>query len=489
MTPLSFQFDKKRVLIIGDPIIDEYVPLTSRRRSPEGPHLVGNYSGESASFPGGAAHVQWRFQQLGISSTLIGCFDEVQLKTVFSDLYEGHAASVKGCSCNKTVPKKSRVVVDDVTVIRIDNEDTAITSCPRIIDNLSDINLVDYSLIYIADYCKGSLGDTTLSPLLETLGKLDIPVILDSKSESIPRTAKNIFVKLNESEFRPYLKRVIGSRAKDNDANIATALNTERFNYFPSLIITLGKNGAILSTCEQLTSSTATSRHAKDVNGAGDIFGVVFAASLLDEKSDNFALQLATRVSSAFVSDPLRRSLFELILHQDFNTTAVELTPQILQLFQSENSGEGLVFTNGCFDLFHLGHAKLLKHCEALADSKSIVIAINSDESVRRLKGPERPILGQHARASLLHTLCEKSILVIFDDTTPEKLIELLPVFDIVKGGDYEAKSVVGATIVEERGGKVHIVELENFSSTSEIIERTKRQYIHNLQPPITERS
>ena len=327
--------------------------------------------------------------------------------------------------------------------------------------------------IILSDYAKGVLTPETIAAVLR--GRGSIPLVVDPKHRDFARYRGATTVTPNLHE----LEAAAGCRLDAEDtAGIAAAARTLLASAgLESMVVTLGSRGMLVVPASGPEVAVPAHRHeVYDVTGAGDTAIAVLTLALAARAPLAQAAQLANAaagvsvcqvgavaVSAASIRDALAaRPDGKLLSRHELEARAATW----------RTDGKRIVLTNGCFDLLHAGHLALLSHAAQLGDV--LVLAINSDASVRRLKGPERPLVPQSERAALLAALTFVDAVTIFDEDTPLAVLEAVKPHVLVKGGDYQASEVVGRELVEAAGGRVVIVPLTPDKSTSSLVARIR---------------
>jgi D-beta-D-heptose 7-phosphate kinase/D-beta-D-heptose 1-phosphate adenosyltransferase len=322
----------------------------------------------------------------------------------------------------------------------------------------------------LSDYAKGALQD--LGPIIAAARAAEVPVLVDPKGTDFARYSGATLLTPNLHEF----EAVVGSCASEHElVEKGEALMAELD--LGALLVTRSEHGmTLLRPGEEEMHLPARAREVFDVTGAGDTVIAVLAAAVAAGESLPNAVALANTAASivvaklgtATVSAPeLRRAV-----QSDQGSERGVVSPEQLQIAiaDARSHGEKVVFTNGCFDIIHAGHVGYLEQARQLGDR--LIVAVNSDVSVRRLKGKGRPINPQDRRMAVLAGLEAVDWVVCFDDDTPEPLLHALQPDVVVKGGDYDKKGVVGWEIVEAYGGEVAVLGFLDNVSTTAIVEK-----------------
>jgi len=471
------------VLVIGDIMLDRYIWGDVERVSPEAPVPIVRAVHRSER-PGGAANVAMNLTGLGAKASLFGfCGQDADRECLEGCLEKAgvtaHLTSVK----THPTTTKLRIVAGQQQMLRLDMEKTEEYSAEAYEDLIAKVEagIPSADAIVLSDYAKGVLSENVCQRLIEKAREQGIPVLVDPKQRSFTRYrgATTICPNLNE------LSVATDVAAKDLGTVLSAGQAMVSELGLEYLTVTLSEKGIALLRAEDRSISPAVARQVFDVSGAGDTVIATLALSLASGLEIETAVQLANVAAGIVVSKlgtvPIARDELLTSLMPEIELQAREkvLTTDRLKTRVSawRSSGESVVFTNGCFDLLHIGHITLLEDARRQGDR--LIVGINSDASVSRLKGPTRPMVGQRDRAYVLAALAAVDAVVIFDEPTPLQLIEALRPDVIVKGGDYNEDTVVGAKEVRSWGGRVKIVPIVEGFSTTKLIAKAIAPALH----------
>jgi D-beta-D-heptose 7-phosphate kinase/D-beta-D-heptose 1-phosphate adenosyltransferase len=328
--------------------------------------------------------------------------------------------------------------------------------------------------VILSDYAKGALADP--QPLIKAARERGVPVFVDPKGSDFTRYRGATLLTPNLHEFEVVVghcesEAVLVSKGRQLLADLS----------LEALLVTRGEQGmTLLRPDVPALHLPARAKEVFDVTGAGDTVISVLAASIAAGESFASGVALANlaggivvgKLGTATVSGPeLRRAL----LRETGSERGIMSEEQLVTALEDARAhGEKIVFTNGCFDIIHAGHVGYLEEARALGDR--LIVAVNSDASVSRLKGPGRPINPVDRRMAVLAGLEAVDWVLSFDDATPERLLKLLKPDLLVKGGDYAKEEVVGWEIVESYGGQVQALEFLDDCSTTAIVEKIKQR-------------
>jgi D-beta-D-heptose 7-phosphate kinase/D-beta-D-heptose 1-phosphate adenosyltransferase len=469
-----------RILIVGDIMLDRFIYGAAERLSPEAPVPVLKFDRESV-MPGGAANVARNVSEFGASVELIGLVGRDGAHAELRGLIDGSP----GCrlsaveSDRRRTTVKSRFVADRQQILRVDMEDVRPADTEEAQDLIAAIaEAVDRAdLIILSDYAKGVLTPDVVRAAIEAGRTHGLPVVVDPKTIDFRRYEGATVVTPNLNE----LERALRHSCPDDDTVIAGATELMRQASLGAILVTRGGQGMTLvqGGHEPLHLRT-TARQVFDVSGAGDTVIAVLSVLLAEglALSDAaFAANLAAGlvVEKLGTASVTRDELASEVRHRhegDWDRKIAPLDRAVRMRRRWAVAGERVVFTNGCFDLLHPGHISLLRQAKAAGDR--LIVGLNSDASVARLKGPTRPVQDQDARALVLSALDCVDLVVMFGEDTPLELIEGLRPDVLVKGADYRADQVVGHDIVTSYGGKVVLAVLEPNRSTTATIARMR---------------
>ena len=467
-------FDDINVLVVGDVMLDRYWFGDARRVSPEAPVPVVHVT-DTDNRPGGAANVAMNLVHLGVNTRLIGATggDEagrilagrLLASKVDSDLYvDPDAATVS----------KLRVVSRNQQLIRLDFENPAPLASADAIEEKTLAALPWARLVVLSDYAKGGLAG--VDRLIGACRDRALPVCVDPKGADFGRYAGATVLTPNENEFA----RVVAGFESETELETKAA-RLRRELQVDALVITRGERGiSIIESGGRAQHLPARVREVFDVTGAGDTVIATLAAGLAAGMTVETAAELANIAAGLVVRKlgvaGVTRGELKLALHRSGSGELAGLERSELAAFvrESQQRGERVVMTNGCFDILHAGHIAFLQEARALGDR--LLVAVNDDDSVRRLKGEGRPVMPLRDRIALLSGLAAVDWVVQFPEDTPEALIGEISPDVLVKGGDYRVEDIVGADHVRRTGGEVRVLSFLEGHSTSRIIESIRER-------------
>jgi D-beta-D-heptose 7-phosphate kinase/D-beta-D-heptose 1-phosphate adenosyltransferase len=460
------------ILVIGDLMIDHYLWGSCERISPEAPVQIVDIKNETTVL-GGAGNVINNLVTLGAKvfvSSVIGKDDNgseliEMLKSIDVDTtkilqHEGRKTS-----------KKSRVIASSQQVLRYDKESKESISkddADKILNSLSD-SICSYDAVILSDYGKGVLSDDLCEGVIRLCKKNSIKVLVDPKGSDYAKYRGAYLLTPNKKEAI----LATGINIKDKDSLKNALLKLKEDCDLVISMITLSEDG-IATFKDEMKLFPTVAKEVFDVTGAGDTVIASIAFALSADKSIEEAAAFANlaagvvvgKIGSATVTlDEIEE--YEATLHKSTSDAHIKSFDEIKSVVERyRKNGKKVVFTNGCFDILHVGHVKYLQEAKSFGDL--LIVGLNSDASVKRLKGESRPVNIAEDRAYLLAALEAVDFVVPFEDDTPYELIKMVSPDILVKGGDYKGKNVVGA----EFCGELRLVDFVDGKSTTKTIQR-----------------
>ncbi|TLT08326.1 D-glycero-beta-D-manno-heptose-7-phosphate kinase [Aliarcobacter thereius] len=463
---------KPNILVVGDLMIDHYLWGSCDRISPEAPVQVVNVKKESATL-GGAGNVINNLVALGSDVEVISVIgdDSVanELKLLLDEI--GVNSNNLVIEKDRKTSKKSRLMASNQQVLRYDSESVENIneeSSNNILKAISK-NIKSYDAIILSDYKKGVLTDSLTQNIIKIANENSIKVLADPKGKDFSKYKGAYTLTPNKKEAIEATNIDI----KDDNSLILALKDLKQKCNLDISLITLSEQGIAIYD-ENLFTSPTVAREVFDVTGAGDtvIASITFALSCgLDIKKALYFANLAAGVVVGKIGSATA-SLYEIYeyessLNKSSSSSHIKTFAEIEQLsLKFHNQGKKIVFTNGCFDILHVGHVKYLQEAKSYGDV--LILGLNADSSVKKLKGDSRPINNQDDRAYILASLESVDYVVVFEEETPYELIKLIRPHILVKGGDYEGKDVVGQDIADE----LKLVQFVDGKSTTNTIKR-----------------
>ncbi|MET0380045.1 MAG: bifunctional D-glycero-beta-D-manno-heptose-7-phosphate kinase/D-glycero-beta-D-manno-heptose 1-phosphate adenylyltransferase HldE [Spongiibacteraceae bacterium] len=468
------RFDQARILVVGDVMLDRYWHGPTARISPEAPVPVVKVE-QIEDRPGGAANVALNIAALNAHATLAGLVGVDEAAAALTQrLAETRIDCLFQTIATRPTITKLRVISRHQQLLRLDFEQPFAADDARQLTEKVLPHIAGFDVLVLSDYAKGALADP--QALIAAAKKLAIPVLVDPKGSDFQKYRGATLLTPNLHEF----EAVVGS-CDNEEQLVVRGKNLIRDCGLDALLITRGEHGMTLLQLDQPELHLpAQAREVFDVTGAGDTVISVLATALAAGSAMGDAVALANtaagivvgKLGTATVSAPeLRRAVQR--QHGD-DRGAMTLETLRLAIADARDQGEKIVFTNGCFDILHAGHVGYLEQAKAQGDR--LIVAINDDASVARLKGPTRPINTVDRRMTVLAGLEAVDWVVSFAEDTPENLLRELQPDVLVKGGDYRKEQVVGWEIVEGYGGSVKVLMFYDDCSTTKIVEKIKHE-------------
>ncbi len=471
-----------KVLVVGDLMLDEYLWGKAERISPEAPVQVVEVTREDIRL-GGAGNVINNLVALGCQVTALSVIGGDQNGVLLQRAFTGKGVDVSGVFEDpmRSTSKKTRVVAANQQIVRIDRE-TRDEISPQFEEKILDFVRAregEFQAILISDYAKGVLTPRTLAGIIAAGRRRGVPVAVDPKGNDYGRYRGASILTPNRREA----EIASGTTIADDESLTRAAARLLAQVELDALLITRSEQGMSLFPAQgQPIHIPTVALEVFDVTGAGDTVLATLGAGLACGMTFSDAACLANVAAGIAVgkigtSTVTPTEIIEALSHghQDSDTKIKNLDVLAVIVGAEKERGKRVVFTNGCFDLLHAGHVKYLQKARSFGDL--LVLGLNSDSSVRRLKGEKRPLIAEGERAHILAALDCIDYVVIFPEDTPLRLIETLRPDVLVKGGDYTPEGVVGKEVVESYGGRVELVEFVDGKSTTGIIEKILQTY------------
>ncbi|WP_260738999.1 bifunctional D-glycero-beta-D-manno-heptose-7-phosphate kinase/D-glycero-beta-D-manno-heptose 1-phosphate adenylyltransferase HldE [Tunturiibacter lichenicola] len=470
-------FSQLRVLVIGDIMLDRYIHGDVERISPEAPVPVIRHA-QRYERAGGAANVAMNLAGLGCQTFLAGLWGNDAEQVELAAIIERAGINTVGVvSSSLPTISKTRIVGRTQQLLRLDIESRdpiPAIEAQRLQERATELVGKVHAVI-LSDYAKGALSAPLCEAIIRTARSAGIPVLADPKTPDFSKYTGATTVCPNLGE----LSTATGIAAHHTDELLAAGQALVAEHDFKFLTVTMSEKGITVLRAPSpenagIYHSPARAREVFDVSGAGDTVIATLAACLAGGLKVETAVELANLAAGIVVSKvgtvPIAGHELVAALTPSSGLTAGEKILDLerikLRVAEWRASGETIVFTNGCFDLLHVGHITLLEDCRRFGSK--LVLGLNADASVCRLKGPTRPIVAETERARVMAALAAVDAVVLFEEDTPLELIRALKPNVLVKGGDYSIDTVVGHEDVLASGGRVEIVPtVEGFSTTN----------------------
>lgn len=467
---LTFESCQKSVLVVGDVMLDKYWHGATERISPEAPVPIVKVKSNDAR-AGGAANVALNIAALKLSAKVLGVVgkdhEASELESLLSDkgVQSGFVVAA-----NQPTITKLRIMSRHQQLLRLDHEEVFAPEYAQDLNRLTLQDLDNVATVVLSDYAKGSLQSVNV--LISELRKSGLPVLVDPKGTDFSRYKGATLLTPNMSEF----EAVVGSCTSEDEV-VERAIRLLDELSLDALLVTRSEKGMTLFQAgKDPVYYAANAKAVFDVTGAGDTVIATLAAGIAGGLDLERSVEVANIAAGIAVSKlgtdtvSLAELNAELASFSGLEQQKVISENALVQaLSVSKQRNERIVFTNGCFDILHPGHVSYLNAARKLGDK--LIVAVNSDASVSRLKGPSRPINDLEHRMHVLGGLASVDWVVPFEEDTPARIIAELVPDVLVKGGDYKLEDIVGADTVINSGGDVKVLNFEDGFSTTSIIE------------------
>jgi D-beta-D-heptose 7-phosphate kinase / D-beta-D-heptose 1-phosphate adenosyltransferase len=471
-------FHAARILVIGDVILDRYVMGSVHRLSPEAPIPVLRPVDHRSTL-GGAANVALNIATLGGRAALVGVIGN----DAAGDEVERLVQTTPGITsalvriANRPTTSKTRFMTGSHQLLRLDEETTAPldnAGLAAVMDAVEG-SLDAADIIVLSDYAKGVLGDGVLDAILSRMTRAGRLVIADPKRPDFAAYRGATILTPNEHEVR------VATRIEadhDTEADRAGRVALEATGGEAVLVTRSAKGLTLVCRDQDALHLPTRAREVADVSGAGDTLVAALAVALGAGAALPEAAMLANATAGISVGKQgtatvSRQELLDALHLDDLVATdrkVSSLEEAIERVADWHRRGLKVGFANGCFDLIHPGHVRLLSEARGACDR--LIVALNTDASVKRLKGPSRPLQNEMARATVMASMAPVDLVTLFDEDTPLEMIQALRPDVLVKGSDYTVDQVVGGDLVQGWGGRVVLVTLREGHSTTGTIRR-----------------
>ena len=464
-------FSAASVVVAGDVMLDRYLFGGTERISPEAPVPVVQVR-ETVNRAGGAANVAANLASLGVDTTLIGVVGQDDEAAALQAVLEQQNVNCRfKAVANWPTTTKTRVQSRGQQLIRLDREEWGASGSDALTGYLKKA-LKSASTVVLSDYGKGALGD--VSAMIDLCRNANTPVFVDPKGSDFDKYRGATVLTPNQSEFES-----VAGVCDSEDELVERVRKMISELELGALLVTRSEKGMLLveASDEPVFLSTRVSE-VFDVTGAGDTVIAVLAGAVASGESmataaalSNLAAGLVVRKTGVASVSP---SEIRAALHQrgQGGRGLVQEVELAAIISDAKYQNESIVMTNGCFDVLHAGHVAYLEEAKSLGDR--LIVAVNDDESVRRLKGSDRPVNALQDRMAVLAGLAAVDWVVPFSEDTPARLIRMILPDVLVKGGDYRPDDIAGAKDVLKNGGEVRVLAFREGHSSSSIIDKLR---------------
>lgn len=464
---------KVNILVVGDVMLDRYLYGATSRVSPEAPVPVVHLN-DTDYKPGGAANVARNVTSMGIASVVIGLVGEDEpaalLRKSLAD------SGIQDCLIgldNAVTISKTRIISRHQQLIRLDEEDGFAAFDHSQLLVMVEQQLADSAVMILSDYAKGTISPV-LQPLIQLARKHQVPVLVDPKTADFSLYSGATLLTPNMAEF----EAAAGVCRDEADMVEKAAAMIKKFDLQAMLITRSEKGMSLVHNANTVMHLPAQVRDVFDVTGAGDTVIAVLAAMLAQGNDMEAAARAANvaagivvgKLGAASVSyDELSRAMQMKPGDVDTESGMMSESELLASVADAKARGERIIMTNGCFDILHAGHVRYLQQARNMGDK--LIVAVNDDASVKRLKGEGRPVNTVANRMQLLAALAMVDWVVVFTEDTPERLICAVLPDKLVKGGDYQPEDIAGFDCVTANGGEVIVLDYHEGLSTSKTIQ------------------
>lgn len=474
------------ILVIGDVMVDEYYFGDIKRISPEYPVPVFSYKYNKLVL-GGASNVACNLNNIHCNVDLMSVIGDDYAGSKLLELCKENKINTEKIFIDKNRPTtvKTRILNQNgAQILRIDKE-LAENIAHKHVENIQNALISEiekYDIILLSDYLKGVLTDELTKIIIDIANKNGVKVIVDVKGDNSLKYCGAFMLKPNLKE----LEILSGMSVNSKEKIINACRKIKEQANLSSIVVTLGGEGMLLlSENNDVVEIRTKAKEVFDVTGAGDTVLAYLGAMIANRFSLEDAMEIANYAAGIKVgyvgTKPVKledvisgiqkdNSDYSSIIARKFNTKILAKEKLVKALDSMRN--KKIIFTNGCFDILHLGHISYLEKAKEKGDL--LIVGVNSDDSVKRLKGKNRPIIDENERMAMLASLECVDYVVPFSEDTPLELIELLRPNILVKGADYKDKIVIGSDFVVNNGGNVELLDFVEGKSTTSIVDKIK---------------
>lgn len=454
-----------KVLVIGDIILDKYISGTVSRVSPEAPiPVVKIKNGEYRL--GGAANVANNLSSLECEVGIIGIVGDDKDGRIVRELFlKSNINSYDNFNSSYKTIVKNRIIGNNQQIVRLDyNDDQKPTNRLNVMIINEFINIVDsYDVVILSDYNKGVCNGKLCRTVINLCNQRNKIVIVDPKGTNWHKYKNATMITPNLKEISEVLQVEIKNDNTDIYNKCSKFSEQVMTKY---LLITRANKGMTLVTDKLVGHIPSKSKDVYDVTGAGDTV-IATIGAFINTMNIMDVINTANKAAGIVVSRLGTSTITQDDLNHDpIGAKIMDIDSLMEQVKKWKSNTEEIVFTNGCFDLLHRGHAHLIY--KAFEFGKKLIVAINSDESIKKLKGDDRPINNEYDRAYIIASQTHVDAVIIFEESTPEELIKIIKPDVLVKGGDYTVDQVIGNEYVDQ----VEIIDYISGYSTTETVNK-----------------
>lgn len=468
--------ESKNVLVIGDVMLDTYFMGDVKRISPEAPVPVFRKKAER-SVLGGAANVASNLVAAGQNVSMMSIVGNDFVGEKLNGIFEEQGINTELIlPLNRRTTEKTRFLAsNNQQVLRLDVEETEPIKhedCKRL-ENMLEKKIKSFDLILLSDYLKGLFTYDFTQAVIRKAKENNIPVIIDVKDPKREKYRGATLLKPNLKE----LQDLTGLKVETDEEIIVASEELRAMGNAEYVLTTCGGRGMVLVGDGEPYFIPAFGQEVFDVTGAGDTTIAYLGACIVNGMTMKQSVDIANLAAGIQIAKVGTSSVYWSEIRERISDQAEGAVHKIINgrtvaSFRKDHNNQKIVFTSGCFDILHVGHIRYLQEAATLGDI--LIIGVNSDESVRRLKGSGRPINNEVERAEMLGALGFVDYVTIFEEDTLLNLINAIQPDVLVKGGDYAHEEVIGKKEVEEKGGRIVIIPFVEGKSTTNIIEKIK---------------
>ena len=469
-------FSRLKILVVGDLMLDRYILGEVDRISPEAPVPVLRHA-QRYERAGGAANVAMNLAGLGCQALLAGFWgDDAERRELAAFLDAANIDTAGVVTTALPTISKTRIVGRRQQLLRLDiesRERPGSADVQRLRERAEQL-VGKVHAVVLSDYAKGALTAEICEAVIRAARAAGIPVLADPKTPDFSKYSGATMVCPNLAE----LSAATGVSAHELEALLQAGERQRSEHELTYLTVTMSEQGIRVLSEGKAFHSAARAREVFDVSGAGDTVIATLAAGLAGGLKVETTVELANLAAGIVVGKvgtvPIAQHELIAALTPSSGISSgekvLDQTTLARRIAEWRAAGESIVFTNGCFDLLHVGHVTLLEECHRFGTK--LVLGLNTDASVQRLKGSSRPVVGENERARVMSALAAVDAVVLFDEDTPLELIRAIRPDVLVKGGDYRVDTVVGHEEVIAAGGRVEIVPTVEGFSTSHLVRK-----------------
>jgi len=455
---------RPRILVIGDIMLDQYVSGKVTRISPEAPVPVVKVDKEWSTL-GGAGNVAANAAALGGRPILFGLIGNDEAGRIVLEACKKAGIETAIVRGNQPTIVKTRVVSGQ-QIVRFDREAPILWSTEQFNRFTSELEnqVVSCEVILLSDYAKGTLSDEVLKLIFDMASKHGKRVLVDPKRADWTAYSGAFLITPNLVELE---MTEAGKGIQNEDNQVVAVCNSLRSEYgIENIVATRSSYGMTVVSENRILNIPTRALEVYDVSGAGDTVLAAFGVSVAEGKTVAESAFVANAAAGIVVSKLGTAIVHRSELESFLKGGSKLISREGIDSFKARNETRKIVFTNGCFDVLHQGHRKLLQEARELGDM--LVVGLNSDDSIRRLKGAERPVNSVSQRIEALAALPSIDAVIIFEDDTPYELLQELRPNILVKGGDYKPEEIVGRELVDE----VVVISLVEGVSTTDLLKQ-----------------